>query len=150
MYMCVYINAPGTHAGLGHKTGAPGNTAVRLCARTLESRNAGPPISARCRIIISIIPDPSYRAGINSRPPVRKREYSRKTRTGESVGREGRTDDEEEGRAAATARARRDRGSLREERGEEGRRLISARWRWRAIDTLVCPYVGPIHFLYEV
>jgi len=54
----------------------------------------------RCRIIISIIPDPNY-DGINSRPPARKREYQKRGRTGEEESRaRGNDRDEEEDREA--------------------------------------------------
>lgn len=91
-----------------------------VCALALESRNTRPsplhPISVRCRIIISIIPDPNY-DGINSRPPARKREYQK--RGGEGKGEEaGRTtrgndrDEEEDGEAMSARVGENERGSI--------------------------------------
>lgn len=99
-----------------------------VCALALESRNTRPsplhPISVRCRIIISIIPDPNY-DGINSRPPARKREYQKRGgRRGREREREaGRTtrgndrDVEEDGEAMSARVGENERGPLKEKRG---------------------------------
>lgn len=99
-----------------------------MCARALalESRNTrlSPlrPISVRCRIIISIIPDPNY-DGINSRPPARKREYQKRGRE-EGIGETGRTTREND-------RDREEDGEGMGARVEERTRSIERRTRTR-------------------